>query len=218
MANDRSPPRGAGGRVRAERGAALLIALMATVLLSALGSALILVTMTETAITVNYRNAEEARYAAEAGLERVVQDLRAPSDWDHVLAGSMRSGFTEGALSPVLPDGTILGLATVTADLQQETNRTGWGPNTPVWRLYAYGPISALVPGGAINSVNYVAVWVADDPAETDGDPLVDRNDLLTLHAVGYGPLHTRKVVEATLARASGAQGGVRWLSWRELR
>ncbi len=136
-----------------------------------------------------------------------------------MLAGSTRSGFTEGGLSPVLPDGAPLGLATATDDLQQETNRTGgWGPNTRVWRLYAYGPVSALVPGGAINNVNYVAVWVVDDLFETDGNPLVDENEVLTLHAVGYGPMNTRKVMEATLVRVSSAQGGVRWLSWRELR
>ena len=61
--------------VQDERGIALLLTLMATVLLTALGGALITLTTAETAIASNYRNAVEAFYAAEAGVEYVVQEL-----------------------------------------------------------------------------------------------------------------------------------------------
>ena len=196
--------RGRVRRLQAENGIALIIALMATMLLTALGSALILLTTTETAITTNFRNAQEALYAADAGIERVVQDLLTVAEWNDVLAGTVQSGFADGSLSPALPDGTPLSLTAETANLQNETDTFGvWGANNPVWRLYAYGPINRLALTGTINSLDYVAVWVADDPSEIDGNPLVDGNGVLTLHAVGYGPSNTRKVVEATMAQSS---------------
>jgi hypothetical protein len=52
----------------------------------------------------------------------------------------------------------------------------------------------------------YIAVWVADDPAETDGNPLADGNGTLTLHAEAYGPNGSRKVVEVTVARTSSTE------------
>jgi hypothetical protein len=52
----------------------------------------------------------------------------------------------------------------------------------------------------------YVAVWVADDPAETDNDPTADTNGTLTLHAEAYGPGGTHKVIEVTVARTSGTE------------
>lgn len=199
--------RGPVRRLQTEEGVALIIALMATMLLTALGSALILLTTTETAITTNFRNAQEALYAADAGIERVVQDLLTVAEWDDVLAGTLQSGFAEGSLSPTLPDGTPISLTAETTNLQSETDTFGvWGPNNPVWRLYAYGPINGLLPTGTINSLDYVAVWVADDPSDTDGNPLVDTNGVLTLHAVGYGPSNTRKVVEAAMAESSSTE------------
>ncbi len=93
---------------------------------------------------------------------------------------------------------------------------------------------------GAIGTPTFVAVWVADDLSETDGDALIDGNETLTLHARAYGPSNSRKIVEATVARnslpgearaedlpspetRSGARAsvghlGLRVLSWREIR
>jgi hypothetical protein len=53
---------------------------------------------------------------------------------------------------------------------------------------------------------------VADDPADgpdinnTDGNPLVDTNGTLTVHAEAVGPSGTRKVVEVTVARTSSTE------------
>jgi hypothetical protein len=80
-----------------------------------------------------------------------------------------------------------------------------------------------LVTSGTIDSSVYVAVWVGDDPSETDGNPLVDGEvaerpnpgrGVLTLLAHAYGP-SSRRAVEATVARADR---GVRVLSWRQVR
>ena len=51
-----------------EEGIALIIALMAVLLLSALGFALVMTTSTETMIATNYRNGNEGLYAADDAL------------------------------------------------------------------------------------------------------------------------------------------------------
>ena len=89
---------GGVGRER-ERGAALVVALMATMLLSALGLALILTTTTETKITGNYTYGQEAMYAADAAIERTVQDVLTVPDWNNMLSGAQRSAFVDGAAS-----------------------------------------------------------------------------------------------------------------------
>jgi hypothetical protein len=63
-----------------------------------------------------------------------------------------------------------------------------------------------MLPANEIDSPMYVAVWVADDPAEDDGNPATDGNGTLTLHAEAYGPSGTRKVIEVTVARTSGTE------------
>lgn len=194
-------------RWRGEQGTALIIALMATLLLTALGTALILLTNTETAISANYRDAQEALYAADAGVERVVQDLLLVPRWNDVLSGSLQSGFVDSTRTPTLADGSTLDLNVETANLQHDTNSANlWGANNPVWRLYAWGPIRDLLPTDTINSPMYVAVWVGDDPSETDGNPSNDANGVLTLRAVAFGPGNTRKVVEVTVARTSSTE------------
>ena len=194
-------------RLRAEDGIALIIAIMATMLLTALGSALILLSTTETSITTNYRTGQEALYAADAGIERVVQDLLTVAEWNDALAGTVQSGFVDSSLTPTMPDGSPLNLTEWTTNLQLESDLLGvWGANNPVWRLYGYGPLSQLLTSGTINSLNYVAVWIADDPAETDGNPLTDGNGALQLRAVGFGPRGATKVVEATMGQTSGTE------------
>ena len=207
-----------------ERGMALVVALMAMLLLTALGLALVLTTSTETVISANHRMAHETLHAADAGIERAMRDLMLVPRWDDVLTGSVASSFTDLTRMPTLPDGSTLDLASATAELQGEIDAANrWNANNPRWRLYAYGPLSDLTPTGSVRSRAYVAVWVADDPADGapdatagDGNPLFDTNGVLTLRAEAYGPMNSRRVVEATVARTG--QASVRVLSWRELR
>src|SRR5829696_1084021 len=100
-----------------ERGAALVVALMATMLLSALGLGLIMTTTTETKITGNYTYAQEAMYAADGVIERTVQDVLTIPDWNDMLSGAARSAFVDGAPSGTrtLPNGAVI-------DLTQATN------------------------------------------------------------------------------------------------
>jgi len=216
------------GRFASERGAALVIALMAMLLLSALGLSLILTTNTEAMIAGNFRGSSEALYAADAAIERTIQDILTVPDWNTMLTGTTKSAFIDGAASGIrtLTDGTTLDLGEATnmincgklgtcsvSEMNTTTPARPWGANNPQYQLYAFGPVNNLVPTGTINSDMYVIVWVADDPSENDNDPTKDGNALtnlgsgvLTLRSEAFGPGGTHKVVEVTVARTDSTE------------
>jgi hypothetical protein len=213
---------------KSEHGAALITALMAMLLLSALGLALVLTTSTETMIAGNFRDGQEALYAADAGVERVMDDLLTVPDWNNILNGTIRSAFIDGSPSGsrALPDGTSIDLTQATnvvncgkiatcsvAEMNTITEDRPWATNNPRWNLYAYGLLNQMVPTSTINSNVYVIVWVGDDQSENDNDPTKDGNaqtnpgsGVLAMHVEAYGPRGTRKVLEVTLAKTNSSQ------------
>ena len=193
--------------LRDERGVALIIVLLSTMLLTALAVSLVLLTSSETLLTANYRNSHEALYAADAAVERVVQDLLSVSQWNDLLASSnIQSSFTDGPTSVTLADGTRVDVFRERDRVQSETNTLNiWGSNNPVWQVYAYGPMSNMLPEG-IPTDAYVLVLVGDDPSESDNNPSVDTNGVLTLHAEAWGIGGAHKVVEVTVARTSSTE------------
>jgi hypothetical protein len=226
-----------------EKGAALVVAVLCALLMTALGAALVLTSSSETMIATNFRSGLEGLYAADAAAERAMADLVAVGDWNQVLSGSTRSSFVDGAPGGVrsLPDGTTLDLTQAVnmancqklttcslTDLNAVTPDRPWGPNNPRWQLYAYGRLAGLLPAGAITSSYYVMVCVGDDASENDADPLHDGADpavnkgagILALRAEALGPRGSRSVVEVTIARFTNAVGNtqVRVLSWRQKR
>jgi hypothetical protein len=220
----------------------LILALMVTALLTALGSALVLATMAETQIATASDRAVEALYAADGALERAMQDLPAIANWSDVLSGTTMSTFVDGAPSGqrVISGGTRVDLGALTnsvrcgrmaactaAQMDAVTTDRPWGANNPRWQLFAYGPMARLLDDGTINSSMYAIVWVGDDPSERDNLPLADGaanadgtmnagNGVVVLLAHAYGPSGARRMVEATVARTDF--GGVRVIAWRELR
>src|SRR5215510_7228189 len=90
-------PRPISERLGDEQGIALVIALLCMLLLTALGMALTMTTITEKRIAGNYRFGVETVYAADAGVERVMQDLLTVPDWNRILDGSTTSSFVDGA-------------------------------------------------------------------------------------------------------------------------
>ena len=206
-------------RLANEEGTALIIALMAMLLLTALAAAVVMVSSTEVKIAGNYNNGQETLYAADAAVERVVQDLLLIPRWNDILAGSVKSALIDGpdtTLKSVSGGTTILlccAANSVTGQLQALTDTANlWDTNNPKWKLFAYAPLKDMLPDVEIDSASYIAVWVADDPADSidgvnpDGDPLVDSNGTLTLHAEAFGPTGTHKVIEVTVARTSGTE------------
>jgi hypothetical protein len=81
-----------------------------------------------------------------------------------------------------------------------------WGPNTPRYRLFGYGPDDGA--GGPGTGRSYVLVMVADDPMENDNDPTRDGSGdgnpgrgRLLVRAEAFGPGGAHKVIEATILR-----------------
>ena len=89
--------RSVSARLADEQGVALIIALLAMLLLTALGMALSVTTTTERMISSNYRDGVETMYAADAAVERVMQDVLTVPDWNRILDGTATSSFVDGA-------------------------------------------------------------------------------------------------------------------------
>jgi len=219
-----------------DRGIALIVAMLIMVLLSALGLSLTMVTATEERVAHSYSSGSESFYAADAALELAVSELALQPDWSRVLDGTVTSSFIDAAASSrPWPGGPARTSSEATAfvtcarttcsstDMDARKADRPWGPNNPRWRLFAFGPLSAMSPSGSIDSAQYVAVWVGDDSQENDDNPLVDGDEsrgpnpgrgVLALRVQAYGE-STLREVEATVARAGT---GVRVISWREIR
>jgi hypothetical protein len=196
----------------------LVIALTSLVILSALGTSLVVVANTEQRAAANYAASREAMYAADGALQIAARELLMLPDWNAMLATGTLSAFVDGPGSGVRPlgDGTTIDLAQATALVNAEPRP--WGANNPVWRLFAFGWLGPNT---------YVVAWVADDFAETDGDPATDGGGtanpgagILALRTEAFGVGRAHKVLEATVRREVDAGGGprVRVRSWQEIR
>jgi hypothetical protein len=212
--------------IRDERGMALIVALMSMLLLSALGLGLMMTTMTETMIANNYRESGESLYAADAAVERVMQDLLTIPDWNRILGGLQQSSFVDGSIGTrTLEDGSTLDLVQSTnmmncaklttcsaGDLTAWTAERPYGLNNPVWSLVAHAPLSEIIETGTIVSPMYVAVWVADDIGESDNNPLIEGGPpvgtpqnlgrgILMIRAESFGPGGAKSILEVTVAK-----------------
>ena len=196
----------------------LVIALTSLVLLSVLGTSLVVVANTEQRAAANYAASRDVMYAADGALQIAARELLIVPDWNTVLATDTLSAFVDGPPNGVrlLGDGTTIDLAQATAVANAESRP--WGTNNPVWRLFAFG---------WLGSRTYVVVWTADDAAETDGDPAIDGGGpanpgagILALRAEAFGVGGAHKVLEATVRREVEAGGGpiVRVRTWQEIR
>ena len=68
--------------IRRDDGMAMVMAMAATLLTSALGVALVLATSSEAVIAANFRDQAAGAYAAEAAVERALDDLAAVENWN----------------------------------------------------------------------------------------------------------------------------------------
>lgn len=174
--------------IRRQDGIAVIIALMAMLLVTALGVALVLTSSTETLISSHFLNGIKAFYAADAALDLAISALPA------------QTGFVDGPPSGLrrLSDGSSV-------DLDQVLKLANSG--NPVWRLYGYASLSHLLPASAGDLSFYVVVMLAGDPSGPDS--------VVSFRAEAFGARSAHKVLQATVVRGRGA---VRVLSWREIR
>lgn len=204
-----------GPRVAGQRGVALVAALMLVMLVTTLIGVLVPVMVVERGLAASVRDGLEATFLAEAGLELAQADLQRRSDWSAVLAGAVAGAWTDSTVVPRLPDGRRLDLPAQTARLQAETTATSrWAADTPQWRLFIWGPVASLDPALAASRV-HVAVWVADDEGDGDGDPTRDTNGRLLLASAAYGPRGVERRAEATITRVEAAPAPLRRDDWR---
>ena len=126
-------------RSRSEAGAALVIALMLTALLTFIGGALLYLVDLETAISANHHAAHDLRDAAESGIECAIAELAALPGWADVANGTVNPVLQ--CLDPApparSPDGTPLNLAQLTASVQAWSDRRhgplAENPDSPSW-------------------------------------------------------------------------------------
>ena len=226
-----------------QRGIALLIVILITTFLSALGIGVMMAVFMDRLATGNVAGAASLFYAADAGIEIAARDLARVADWNTVLSGAVRSDFTDRGVTGIgrFPGGGTVDLSAATnmlncgkattctpAQMNANSRERPWGANNPRWRLYAYGPMAQLTelvrPAPC-----YLAVWVADDYREQDGDPAADASadtdaghGIVRVHAEAFGVAGSRRVIEAELARICPDPGeclpGIRVQSWQELR
>jgi hypothetical protein len=200
----------AGG---SERGVVLILVMMSVTLLAVLSGALALVALTETAVAANYRDADEALYAADAAMEYVLQEIARVEDWTDLLATAGLSSFVDGEPSGLRDAGSEpIDLDQATVDVTAAATPPAGAVDEPSV-LYAFGRFADLVPGTATGSMTYVAVWLADrSPA-----PKEDATEPVTLSVAGvaFGGRGSRRAVEALVQKTDSA--AVRLLAWREL-
>ena len=227
-----------------QRGIALVIVILVTSFLSAIGLGLAMIVVMDKLATVNLRGSIALLYAADAVIELTARDLAQLPDWNLALSGVVRSLVSDGEPTGVrpIPGGGEIDLTAETNQLNcgrrasctaeemaASTRDRPWGVNNARWQLYAYGPSGNFVHF-ARPSPSYLALWLADDAREADGDPLADAGEdaaghgVVRVRAEAYGPLGTRRAIEAELVRSclTGAgpfcATGIRVQSWQELR
>ncbi len=227
-----------------QHGAALITVLAILMLVSVVGLGLALTTSLEPAITSAHEASLGSAYAAEAGLAIAVHELGGIADWNLVVSGQVRSAILQSATDArlVLPDGTqadVRRLTNVancgqadgctTAELDAFTADRPWGPNNPRWQVFGHARLDQLVPGDLRPPPYEMIVWVGDDPAELDGNPLRDSppapdgtrrpgTGLLVVRAESFGTRGAHRVVTVTVSRPLGGEAPPQVVAWRELR
>jgi hypothetical protein len=208
---------------RNERGAALLIVLVAVGLVTAVAVALMVVTSTDTLIGGAYRTAHETFYAADAALDRALAELALMPSWTPALAtppGNLVASYDDGTAMITAPDGRSYSVAAMNAARQSASNAvystSAFGADTPSWRLFAHCRFRDLVPPGTVAPPAYLLVWVADDGGDGDGDATRDSNAQVLVHAEALGVGGSRRAIEAAVGRA--APGVIRLLAWKDVR
>ena len=189
-------------------------------LLTALGAAVVMVSNTETMIAGNYRNSQEALYAADAAVERVVQDLLMVPRWNDILAGTVQSSLHRrrddrdrrrcpAAARWCSAAAPIPRPAQLQADDRHAEPVGRQQPAVAAVRLGAahrHAAATSRSTARCTSPSGLPTIRRTRRRSDPDGNPLADANGTLTLHAEAFGPAGTRKVIEVTVARTSSTE------------
>jgi len=181
---------------------ALIIVILTMLLVMAVGAALILTTSSEVLIAANFRESQQALYAAEAAAEWALADLTAVvDDWPTVLNTTVTSWFVDGPPNGwrALADGSRFDLGAL---VQQNA----------LWKPYAFGRVDDLAAPAVEADARgespgfYLLVSVSADAAVAER---------LNVRAEVVGPKGAHKAIEMSVLRDAA---GVRPASWTERR
>jgi hypothetical protein len=205
-------------RRRSDEGAALLLALIVTLLCLAIGAGVVAVAAIEVAHGGASRAAIVADAAADAAAERALHDLGRLASWNAALAGAVQSSWSGGPTLVTVPGHGTIDLAGITVQLQAASDAfVRRGADNPRWQLFAWGWLGAATGDGPARGLPFSAVWVFDDPGEADTDPEADSNGRVGLYAMAFGPLGVERAVELTVAQITDPVGA-RVIAWRAIR
>ncbi len=228
--------------LRHQSGMALIVVLLTIGLLSAAALGLALSSTMTRLTAANQDESVALANASESALELAARELAMVAEWNDVLLGTLASTLVDGTPGTrTLAPGVTIDLVRLThqltcgrnaactdAQVRAPVRDRPWGANNPRWRLFVHQTLPHIpMPTGVPPA--YVAVWLGDDAAETDGDPLTDGAGpggegryTVRARAESFGPRGGRHALEAELARVcvedSGAERcapGLRVQSWR---
>ena len=187
----------------------VMMVLLLTVCVASLSGGLALLGQTERRIAAAHLKATQASYAANAAVHLGVDAVaRLPLSTRWPSSGTV-AALGSGAPVMAIAPGETVDLDARTAELDRDAARR-WplGPDTPRWRLVAWGRLPAL-PASSMR----IAIWMADDVMDADGIPGTDLNGMLMIRGEAVGPGGAARAVVAHIQRGAGQ---VRTVSWRE--
>ena len=205
----------------------MIAAVMIASLVGALAASLTFVVTIESRVGRHHQSAQSGAYAAAAGIERLIGELRRWPTWQTIPSmTSTAPSFNDGRTVPTLADGTALDLPRRTSERQAASDAFyPSGSNRPVWTLYAHASLARITAIGVPMSNPYVVVWIADDPDDLDGDPSRDSNGVILVRAEAFGVRGGWRAIEATLGASIVRDGAgaavasqVTVIAWREAR
>ena len=123
---------------------ALVTAMMALLMMLALGAGVAMTTLTEGTIAANHRDGIQALYAAEAGIDLAVNQLRTVADWPALVKGREAVTLVDGRLADLLRSGSVDSRMAVTVTVSPDPDG-----HDEILVLQS----SAIVPGGIRRAV-----------------------------------------------------------------
>jgi hypothetical protein len=189
--------RGRGRPLGRQRGAALLVAVMITAVLSVVVGAVGLFALADVRIAAASREQVEASAAVDAALEVALASLAAEADLDAV-RGGLATAAASGTPRLATVDGEV-DVDGLTRGLVRARGRLPppWGSDR--WRPYLWGRLGELVAAGAARPDEpLVVVWVRGEVGP-DVDP-----DRLELAVTAVTPGRARASATALIERRRG--------------
>src|SRR5690606_33351650 len=120
-------------KARPDSGVVLLLTLVVTMVLAAMGMAVLLVTDFDVLAAANVRDELDTKASARAAVEMGIARLAAESDWSALPGGAGLPFFTGGLTKPAAAGGQAVDVGSLTSEVQQVVYGAGaaWGADTP---------------------------------------------------------------------------------------